>query len=99
MLTGPCALTMLGTATVAADPAAATFKKWRRVEASFLVGVVMELLLPANCPSLLSRSLGGPVFTDELSAKGLREDLARLDVMMRPYDAPSARRQQALAMR
>jgi hypothetical protein len=52
---------MLGTATVVADPAAATFKKWRRIEASFLVGVLMELLL-ANCSFLLSRSLGEPVF-------------------------------------
>jgi hypothetical protein len=57
MLTGPCALTMLGTATVAADPAAATFRKWRRVEALFLVGVVMDLLLSAGADPWMDQSL------------------------------------------
>jgi hypothetical protein len=41
MLTGPWALTMAGAATVAAAPAAATFKKRRRVEVLSLVGAVM----------------------------------------------------------
>src|SRR4029077_16729094 len=48
MLTGPCALTMPGAATVVAAPAAATFRKRRRVEVSSFVGVVMALLLPAE---------------------------------------------------
>src|SRR4029077_18418371 len=56
MLTGPCALTMPGAATVVAAPAAATFRKRRRVEVSSFVGVVMALLLPAEpvlgCTSL-----------------------------------------------
>src|SRR5436305_14728023 len=41
MLIGPCALTMAGAVTVAAAPAAATFKKRRRVEVLSLVGAVM----------------------------------------------------------
>jgi hypothetical protein len=48
---------MLGTATVAADPAAATFRKWRRVEALFLVGVVMDLLLSAGADPWMDQSL------------------------------------------
>jgi hypothetical protein len=41
MLIGPWALTMAGAATVAAAPAAATFKKRRRVEVLSLFGAVM----------------------------------------------------------
>src|SRR5216684_3296775 len=41
MLMGPWALTTAGAATVETAPAAATFKKRRRVEVLFLVGVVM----------------------------------------------------------
>jgi hypothetical protein len=41
MLIGPCALTMAGAATVAAAPAAATFRKRRRLETLFLFDVVM----------------------------------------------------------
>src|SRR4051794_9249167 len=40
MLIGPCALTMVGAATLAAAPAAATFKKRRRVEVLSLVVMV-----------------------------------------------------------
>jgi hypothetical protein len=40
----PCALAMLGRATLAAAPAAATFTKRRRVDVLFLVGVFMTLL-------------------------------------------------------
>jgi hypothetical protein len=41
MLIGPWALTMAGAATVAAAPAAATFRKRRRVAVLSLVGAVM----------------------------------------------------------
>src|SRR5882724_5702379 len=41
MLIGPWALTIVGAATVAAAPAAATFRKRRRVEVLSLFGAVM----------------------------------------------------------
>src|ERR1700704_2353778 len=41
MLIGPCALAMLGAATVAAAPAAATFRKRRRLETLSFLDVVM----------------------------------------------------------
>jgi hypothetical protein len=44
MLIGPWALAMFGAATVAAAPAAATFRKLRRLEVLPLVGLVMGIL-------------------------------------------------------
>jgi hypothetical protein len=41
MLVAPCALTTLGAATVAAAPAAATFRKRRRLEVVSFLDVVM----------------------------------------------------------
>src|SRR5947209_103204 len=41
MLTGPCALTIVGAATAAAAPAAAVFRKRRRVDVLSLDGAVM----------------------------------------------------------
>src|SRR5712671_928626 len=46
MLIGPWALTMAGAATLAAAPAAATFKKRRRVEVLSLVVMVSSPLMP-----------------------------------------------------
>jgi len=44
MLIGPWALAIFGAATVAAAPAAATFRKLRRLEVFPLVGFVMSIL-------------------------------------------------------
>jgi hypothetical protein len=46
MLIGPWALTMVGAATLAAAPAAATFKKRRRVEVLSLLVMVSSPLMP-----------------------------------------------------
>src|SRR3954469_18568148 len=51
MLIGPCALTIAGAATLAAAPAAATFKKRRRVEVLSLVVMVCS---PVGAESLLT---------------------------------------------
>src|SRR6266496_2041910 len=69
MLMGPWALTTVGAATAAA-PAAATFRKRRRVEVLSLVGLVME-------SSRLYRSLAGRHFIGRKS-RGRPQALARI---------------------
>src|SRR4051794_22756827 len=49
MLIGPCALTIAGAATLAAAPAAATFKKRRRVEVLSLVVMVSSPVGAESC--------------------------------------------------
>jgi hypothetical protein len=78
MLIGPCALTMVGAATVAAAPAAATFKKRRRVEVVSLVVMVF---------SPLDAVLGGAALIYWPQHKGLRGVLARMIAVMRRLDA------------
>jgi hypothetical protein len=78
MLIGPCALTMAGAATVAAAPAAATFKKRRRVEVVSLVVMVF---------SPLDAVLGGPALIYWPQDKGLRAVLATMIATMRRFDA------------
>jgi hypothetical protein len=78
MLIGPCALTMVGAATVAAAPAAATFKKRRRVEVLSLVVMVF---------SPWCRTFAGPALIYWPQHKGLRGDLARMIGEMRRFDA------------
>src|SRR6185295_5076969 len=78
MLTGPCALTMVGAATVAAAPAAATFRKRRRVEVLSLVVMVF---------SPLDAVLGGPALIYWPQDKGLRAVLATMIATMRRFDA------------
>src|SRR6266849_5626162 len=83
MLMGPWALTTAGAATVETAPAAATFKKRRRVEVLSLVGLVMASS-PDERP-LVNR----PLFFDLLAVSlGLRRGLASLVVVVRRYDAP-----------
>src|SRR5947208_10935575 len=79
MLIGPWARTMAGAATVAAAPAAATFRKRRRVEA--LSWVVM-----VSSP-LDSRIFNGPALIYWPQHKGLRGGLARMIAEMRRFDA------------
>src|SRR6184192_1040831 len=69
MLMGPWALTTVGAATAAA-PAAATFRKRRRVEVLSLAGLVME-------SSRLDRSLVGRHFIGRKS-RGRARALARI---------------------
>src|SRR5438270_13799608 len=80
MLIGPCALTMVGAATVAAAPAAATFKKRRRVE-------VLSLLVAVMVFSPLDAVLGGPALIYWPQDKGLRAVLATMITTMRRFDA------------
>src|SRR3954451_1170522 len=54
---GPCALTTLGAATVAAAPAAATFRKRRRVEVVSFLDVVMVF-----SPLTANPSMDAPLF-------------------------------------
>src|SRR5215218_9279999 len=54
MLTGPCACTIAGAATVAAAPAAATFRKRRRVE---VLSLVVMVFLPFGYQSLVDQPL------------------------------------------
>src|SRR5438876_11756885 len=83
MLMGPWALTTAGAATVETAPAAATFRKRRRVEVVSLLGLVMASSLDERL--LLNR----PLFVDLLAASlGLCQGLASLVVVMRRYDAP-----------
>src|SRR5438876_12212961 len=85
MLMGPWALTTAGAATVETAPAAATFRKRRRVEVLSLLGLVMASSLDERL--LLNR----PLFVDLLAASlGLCRGLASLVVVMRRYDAPLA---------
>src|SRR6266404_467531 len=81
MLMGPWALTTAGAATVQAAPAAATFKKRRRVEVLSLVGVVMA-----------SSRGGRPVLGGQAviccKSRGLRRGLASFVAVTRRYDAP-----------
>src|SRR6266581_3980119 len=90
MLTGPWALTTAGAATVETAPAAATFRKRRRVEVLSLLGLVM-----ASSPD--ERRLVNRPFFDLLTASlGLRRGLASLVVLMRRYDAAPWRRQRPM---
>src|SRR4051812_2528728 len=57
MLIGPCALTMVGAATVAAAPAAATLRKRRRLEVVSLLDVVMVSPVLMPIPSEIARFL------------------------------------------
>src|SRR5229473_168522 len=82
MLMGPWALTTAGAATVETAPAAATFKKRRRVEVLFLVGVVM-----ASSP--FEPVLGGSAVVIGLNSRGLRGGLASLVALMRRFAPPS----------
>jgi hypothetical protein len=82
MLIGPWALTMAGAATVAAAPAAATFKKRRRVEVLSLVVMVFS---PFDAASLVDRPL---IYWPQ--HKGLRGGLARMIAVMRLFDAACA---------
>src|ERR1700716_4029537 len=84
MLIGPCALPMAGAATVAAAPAAATFRKRRRVEVLSLVGAVMVF-------SPFDADPYGPAFIYWPQDKGLRGGLARMIAMMRRFDAARKR--------
>src|SRR3979411_683286 len=81
MLIGPWALTMAGAATVAAAPAAATFKKRRRVEVLSLVGAVMVF-------SPLDAALGAAALIYWPRDKGLRGCLASLFLMAARHATP-----------
>src|SRR5438552_15202115 len=81
MLIGPCALTIVGAATVAAAPAAATLRKRRRLEVLPMFDLVMVSSLPWNSDPLRI----SPFLLREV--KDLRRGLARMFGMMRRYDA------------
>jgi hypothetical protein len=81
MLIGPWALTTAGAATVETAPAAATFKKRRRVVVLCLVGVVMVSLPVFEVdPWWMASCFIG-------KDKGSRGRLASMFRMMRRFDA------------
>src|ERR1700754_1228087 len=88
MLVAPCALTMLGAATVAAAPAAAVFRKWRRLEVVSFLDVVMfvspfagdpfgdrALLFYCEARQRLAQGFGKNVRNDATLRRGLIPDL------------------------
>src|SRR5437868_15163932 len=81
MLTGPCALTIVGAATAAAAPAAAVFRKRRRVDVLSLDGAVMVF------SPLDAGPVKGPTVIYCPQHKGLRSCLARMIAGMRRFDA------------
>ena len=85
MLVGPCALTMVGAATVAAAPTAAVFRKRRRLD------VVSFFRCRHGFLPVLSRSPWRSHHIYWQQDKGLRRVLARKFRTLRRFDAPPPR--------
>src|ERR1700754_4915403 len=82
MLIGPCALTIVGATAVAAAPVAATFKKWRLLDVSSFLDllIVLSVRFTPQVVSMVRRQVWRRVFgkngrNDATLRRGLRHEV------------------------